>query len=701
MMKKIFILLLIILAPYVLFAQTWPSSLKGRWTFDDASNHLKAVVGEDLKLNGSDQPAIDGPTTADKAVRIGKGSYLSCTHNISANGSGNNVNRYSLLIDFRIAFLGQYYSFFQTNPANNDDADFCVNPNGNIGIATLGYSSFSVTPGQWYRMVVTVDMGAAINTYIDGNLINKGNMTQSTTAVDGRWSLSPSTALNNVLLFADDNGEDNDIDVAQVAIFDKPLSETEITALGKFDHPKIPIKPYLETPTPTSIYINWQDTCRMDNKVVYGTDSLSLKSSAVGVDQDISGKMWHTVKLNDLIPNTTYYYKCISGADSSNVCPFHTPALPGNSEGHVRFAIIGDSQDHPAQAAKTANAMKTKFIELYGADWYNKVNLILHTGDIVGYSSISNYETQYFEPFSILTGSVPFMIATGNHDLDANGLFYKLMHYEDFSDAQYPDARCEKYYSFSIGNVQFIATYSADATYTNSAQRNWLKQKLNASKDNGLIDFVFVYGHKGRSELWPIGDDPYVPDSIFSALADYPKVAMYLCGHSHNYEYGTHLANNNERRDFRTLIFGGAGGDLDRWGASANIDLPDVHKSYDYYGYTIVDVDIKNKSYTATAYSLGNPNVPMNNAVLDRWHGIVGRSAPAKPLAKCPDSVIKTTQPVLEASAFIGADSDSLMSSQFQIARLPGDFNKPLVDTIRHWVNIYEVDASYVPINKN
>ncbi|MDP4184978.1 MAG: T9SS type A sorting domain-containing protein, partial [Bacteroidota bacterium] len=25
----------------------------------------------------------------------------------------------------------------------------------------------------------------------------------------------------------------------------------------------------------------------------------------------------------------------------------------------------------------------------------------------------------------------------------------------------------------------------------------------------------------------------------------------------------------------------------------------------------------------------------------------------------------------------------------------------PLVDTIRHWVNIYEVDASYVPINKN
>ena len=114
-MKRILILLLSVIT-IASTAQTWPTSLKGRWTFDNTSNLLQATVGTDLILHGT-HTAIAGPTATDKAVRIDTGSYYHCYHNIAANGSGSPqyVNRYAILIDFRISQIGQWHSFFQTN----------------------------------------------------------------------------------------------------------------------------------------------------------------------------------------------------------------------------------------------------------------------------------------------------------------------------------------------------------------------------------------------------------------------------------------------------------------------------------------------------------------------------------------------------------------------------------------------------------
>ncbi|HEY4787365.1 MAG TPA: metallophosphoesterase, partial [Bacteroidales bacterium] len=511
--------------------------------------------------------------------------------------------------------------------------------------------------------------------------------------------------LNDLLLFADNNGDDADIDVAQVEIFDIPLSAVEVTALGSVT--PIPaaedIHPYLENPTPTSMYISWQDNKTAVTKVLYNTDSLSFPLSQTGTNQDISGKIWNTVKLTGLIANTTYYYKCISGTDTSAIFPFHTTVLPGTTGSHIRFGILGDSQQHPEQSTKTANAMKAKFVELYGADWYNKVNVIMHTGDIIQNSDANEFETEYFVPFAGLSCSVPFMISAGNHEQNnAPDIFYQYVHYDDFSDVQYPNALCEKYYSFMMGNVQFLVTNSGGDTYCNTTQKDWIQQKLNASKDNTTIDFVFTFGHEAKSELWPNGSNMFVYNNIFPVFAEYPKVAMYSCGHTHSYEHGTYITNNSEQKDFRTVLFGGGGGTQDRWGSWPNqVDLRDVNKSFDYYGYVIVDVDMDNKSYTATAYSLGNPDRVMNNVAFDTWHGLTGRAAPAKPVATLPESPVTSDSPILIASGFIGADGDSLMSSQFQITATPGNFTSPLIDTVRHWVDVYGVNTSFVPINKN
>jgi len=694
----IFILSLITLTST---AQTWPTSLKGRWTFDNTSNLLQATVGNDLVLQGT-HTAIAGPTTSDKAVRIDTGSYYHCPHNIAANGSGSPqyVNRYALLIDFRITQIGKWHSFFQTNAQNANDADAFINTNGQIGVGVTGYSTYTVIPGEWYRLVITADLGNHYDYYLDGQLI----LTGGAQVLDDRFALMPSTNGNDVLFFADDDGEDNSIDVAQVAIFDTCLTASEISGLQGFGHiiNNTNIKPYLETPTPTSIYINWHNVNTSSTKVIYGTDSLALTQASTGTNMDNGGKRWHTVKLTGLTSNTTYYYRCISGTDTSNIFPFRTPVLPNTPGGHIRFGIVGDSQTNYIQGSLTAVAMRDKFIELYGADWYNKVNFIMHTGDIVGDGSdISAYEREYFNPFSILSCSVPFMISIGNHEAE-NNYFYNYMHYDDFSSVQYPNPLCEKYYTFNLGNVQFLSMNTA-GYYDNAPQKIWVKQRLDESAINPDIDYVFAYAHRpGRSEVWPDGNSGYVYDSIYPVFAGYPKLAMHSFGHSHNYEHGTYVSNNSQKRDFRTILFGGAGGDLDRWGMYPNqTDLRDVQIAYDYHGYVIVDVDMDNKSYTATMYSLGNPDKPLYNVALDTWHSVLGRPAPATPVAIYPQALCADTTPTLIASIFNGVDS--LMSSQFQVTAIPGNYISALVDTIRNWKNIYGVTATpnLVPINKN
>ena len=153
------------------------------------------------------------------------GSYYRCAHGIPANGSGAEVNRYSLLIDFRFPKVGQWYCFFQTDPANGNDGDcFLRASDAAVGVGQTGYSSTPARTGVWQRLVVAVDNAAGIyRIYLDGELILRGNPQ----AVDGRFSLAPT-----LLLFADENGEDAPIDVARAAVYGVCLTAQDAAELG-------------------------------------------------------------------------------------------------------------------------------------------------------------------------------------------------------------------------------------------------------------------------------------------------------------------------------------------------------------------------------------------------------------------------------------------------------------------------------------
>jgi hypothetical protein len=136
-------------------------------------------------------------------------------HGISPQGQEKFVNEYSLLFDFKIPDTGIWHSFFQTDVRNNSDGDFFINPSGNIGVAAVGYSNFTIAKNEWYRLVISVKNGDSFNCYLDGDLL----MTRNIQSLEGRFSLD-----SLLLLFADENSEDGDIVCSEISIWNKALS---------------------------------------------------------------------------------------------------------------------------------------------------------------------------------------------------------------------------------------------------------------------------------------------------------------------------------------------------------------------------------------------------------------------------------------------------------------------------------------------
>jgi hypothetical protein len=202
--------------------------IAGNWQFRNPTNFGKAAAGADLELKGSSFFEVEG-INGSTAVEVAKGSYFLARHGIEANGGGAKVNHYSMLIDFKLPNDNRY-CFFQTNLENSDDVDFFLRSNMyELGIGSV-YTDLSASPiksGVWYRLVVSAQLGESLKYYLNGKeIFARGG--EGDAGLDSRLALDP----NGVLLFADEDGEDENIHVAQVTIWDQPLTAEDVAALG-------------------------------------------------------------------------------------------------------------------------------------------------------------------------------------------------------------------------------------------------------------------------------------------------------------------------------------------------------------------------------------------------------------------------------------------------------------------------------------
>jgi len=693
MKKQIFIIFSLLILSNI-FSQIPLNSrlsrnLVGHWTFDDPENLTQATIGNDLELVGT-HSAVDGPEAGDGAVNIGVGNFYRCYHDIAANGEGNPewVNIYTIVMDVKIPQLNQWYCFDQTNYNNINDGDWFINPSGQIGVGDTGYSSYTVEPNEWYRLAISVSLGNHYDYYLDGQLLHNGGEQD----FEGRFALYPVDNGNQVLFFADNNSEDNALDVAQIMLFDHDLTATELEELGGFGHefesPEL-MTPYLQTPTPNSVYICWHTDGSSESVVEYGISETLGQTETGEIHSFNADYIWHWIQLTDLQPETNYYYRCISEDDTTSIKIFQTQPENNIQTGHIRFIVYGDNRTDSAKHTEIIQAMREKIVELYEENVQEELDLVFNVGDIVTYGwTLSQYLNEYFNPISSLSDEVPFMVSIGNHEVEAD-YFYDYMKYEDIGGTE-----GEKYYSFMIGPILYIALNSNTQGNT---QLTWLEEQLDLAEINDEIEWIFAFlHHPGHSEVWPDGNTAWVQNYVIPLLCEYEKAEMLFYGHSHNYERGI-----SPDSDLRIILTGGGGSVLDRWGMYGNqTDYPEIHRSYDHYNYVIVDVDLENNSFTAETYTLGHLDLPQENILLDDFYHYRDAQNPETPSSLSPTNE-GTEAPILVASPFT-ADFP-LMSSQFQLNDNQHNWTSPIIDETRLWENIYGDTGApdYVPIDLN
>ena len=202
------------------------------WTFDDKSDLLAGTGTATLQaaIKGADGLPetveditsagiipIQGPTTTNGAITVPIDTYLQFVHNLETDQT-----TFTFLMDIRPKQLGIYNALFQSQVQNNKDASLFINKNNQLGINTagLGYGG-TIEENKWHRIVFAVD-NCSISTYLDGKKIGS-----SSSANSDKWILH-----DVAYFFADEDGEEGVIDIAELRYWDVALAGFHVQDLG-------------------------------------------------------------------------------------------------------------------------------------------------------------------------------------------------------------------------------------------------------------------------------------------------------------------------------------------------------------------------------------------------------------------------------------------------------------------------------------
>lgn len=190
-------------------------------------------IGTPLSSYDPAQPTrTDGPAEGDLAIAVPRDV------NIKVGNPGDKpLTGYTILYDLRFPFFSSeatgYHCLLQCNPDNNDDGDIFVNWEARIGQGN--YSGFALEANQWYRIIIVYPGGNTSNIYADGKFIHTPSGNKISDIQDYFW------------IFADEDGEDDDQDIANLAFWTRILSEEEIEQLGNAFHETTAISKLTDT----------------------------------------------------------------------------------------------------------------------------------------------------------------------------------------------------------------------------------------------------------------------------------------------------------------------------------------------------------------------------------------------------------------------------------------------------------------------
>ncbi|HRZ42953.1 MAG TPA: T9SS type A sorting domain-containing protein [Bacteroidales bacterium] len=328
-------------------------------------------------MNGTHQ-WVPGAYYGDTAVLIDTGSFYKCYHQIAPNGGGDSVNRYALMFDFMVPDFSVWHTFHQTDSTNMNDGECFIKPQtaglkSTIGTATTGYTPDSISPGVWYRMVISVCLDSFYRYYIDGNLWLEGDMQ----VLDGRFALTPL-----LLFFADNNQEDGPIHISSVAIFNNYLTAAEVALLGNLD-------PCMANPPEINL---GKDTVLCENHILILDAGPGYKSY-----------LWSTGATTQMVALDTTI--CGAGTSSISVMAVNMNDCEASDTLAVTFINCSSVDDlHPEANVRVYPNPVGEQLTLETAAEDCVVTLLSPDGKIVWESTITAVGTQRFDTRNLPAG---------------------------------------------------------------------------------------------------------------------------------------------------------------------------------------------------------------------------------------------------------------------------------------------------------
>lgn len=453
------------------------------------------------------------------------------------------------------------------------------------------------------------------------------------------------------------------------------------------------IDPYLQAITSASVAVNWKTSATATPLVRYGATETALNNTIAGTTQAMNdvgysnNYFYHTVKLHSLQPATKYYYRVVSGNDSSAIFSFRTLPVAGqapNASGRMRFLILGDNQikSQPRYDSLMV-AAKRKMTQLYGSNFNDSVSFILNLGDQVDVGTLDHYENVHLKKSRYLSPYLPIQTAIGNHETYGtlqiqsyyNHFVLDSMNYKGIYSGN------EDYYAFQSGNV--VIAYMNTEFGMNNPQFNWIKKVVDTATADPSVKWIITIGHRPYQAEQYVGDiSPWIRNTAVPYIMQSPKFFLHVGAHHHLYSRG-------QMKDVPAynIISGGTAWDQ-YWGMATEQNFDDVQKTISQWAYQLVDVDMVNDKIDVTTYSIGSIYGHRDNMVIDSFHRYKNTAAPLPPQItnNFPDSL---QLPVtITGSAFQSAGGEQLNSTEFQVA-LDRNFAVSEKNSYRHYQDLF------------
>ncbi|MCU1283330.1 MAG: metallophosphoesterase [bacterium] len=302
--------------------------------------------------------------------------------------------------------------------------------------------------------------------------------------------------------------------------------------------------PYLLAPTIEGVKIQWETASPAASQAIVD-----------GQAYDAGDGTWHSVTVGGLQSDHSYAYHVEAGDTRSDEARFATAPPPGR---RLRFAVFGDNR-----SGGDVHRQLVEGLLMEAPDF------VLNTGDMVGESTESEWQT-FFDIEHSLLSSTPLFPVMGNHEHDYG---------EDDRFAQlFPLGSGSRFsgrvYSLDYGSVHIAAL---DSNGDLGAQAQWLEGDLADADARGRLSFVALHWGPvcGCSGFQHGSNDDADP---IQTVAARHHVAVLFSGHNHLYERGV-------SQGLTYVVTGGGGAPLQ---ATGTIDSTQATFAQNHY--VIVDV---------------------------------------------------------------------------------------------------------------